>query len=127
MNTAIPPDPRIEEDRRIALDRLKPSARDLEYGLALHAASHVIESYGFSPFSAVYGARMKALVEARASPDEIEARHESDLRVRAATDPVERAYHLAAWEAAGSSPVTRPSIAPARECTGGRFSRADRQ
>jgi len=94
-------DPRIEEDRRIALDLLKPSARDLDRGLALHAAGHVIEAYGFAPFSAVDGARMKALVEAGASPDEIEAQHESDMRVRAATDPDERAIHLAAWAAAG--------------------------
>ena len=39
---------------------LKPSKRDLEHGLELHASSIVIDAYGFSPRSAVNGAGMRA-------------------------------------------------------------------
>ena len=36
---------RIEAARKVALDILKPSEKDLEHGLALHAASVVCDAY----------------------------------------------------------------------------------
>lgn len=99
MSSAL--DERIEQDRQVALDILKPNAVELEHGLELHEASLAFESYGMYPFSAVDGDRMKALVEAGATLDEIEAQHECDMRLRSAVDPTEKEIHLAAWKAAG--------------------------
>ena len=43
---------RIEQAREVALGILKPSQRDLEYGLGLHRDAVVIDGYGFSPRAA---------------------------------------------------------------------------
>ena len=42
----------IQQARRVALDILKPSQKDLQHGLELHADSLVFETYGFSPRAA---------------------------------------------------------------------------
>ena len=47
--------PVIQQARQVALDILKPTQKDLEHGLELHAQSLVFESYGFSPRAAVDG------------------------------------------------------------------------
>ena len=39
----------IARDRQVALDVLRPSDRDLQHGMELHADALVVESYGFSP------------------------------------------------------------------------------
>ena len=41
--------PRIEQSRAQGLAALKPTGRELDHGLKLHANSVVVESYGFSP------------------------------------------------------------------------------
>ena len=45
----------IQAARQVALDILKPSKKDLEHGLELHADSLVFEAYGFAPRAAVDG------------------------------------------------------------------------
>lgn len=40
---------RIQRDRDIAMDLLRPSQRDLDYGLGLHGESLVFDAYGFAP------------------------------------------------------------------------------
>ena len=47
----------LQEIRESALAMLKPSKRDLDHRLALHAESVVVKSYGFSPRAAIDGAR----------------------------------------------------------------------
>ncbi|MFM7751873.1 MAG: hypothetical protein ACKPB0_15795 [Opitutaceae bacterium] len=42
----MPGEDRINRDRQAALNVLRPSARDLEHGLRLHAESLVFESNG---------------------------------------------------------------------------------
>ena len=93
--------PVIQEARQAALDLLKPSPKDLEHGLELHAQSLVFESYGFSPRAAVDGDVIRAAVEAGASDLEIQDLQEGMSMTRAATDPVEQAEFKQAWEAAG--------------------------
>ena len=55
--------PRIEKSRQAALDLLKPSQKDLEHGLELHANSLVIESYGLAPRAGLDGDALKAAVD----------------------------------------------------------------
>lgn len=92
---------RIERDRAVALDILKPSARDLEYGLGLHRESLVFDSYGFSPRAAVDGAAVRALVEEGASEIELQDQREDMTMTRAAVDEREREEFVRAWNAAG--------------------------
>lgn len=68
--TAAPgaaPNARIQTARDAALAVLKPSAKDLEHGLQLHANSLVIEPYGFSPRPAVDGDAIRQAIETGAS------------------------------------------------------------
>jgi len=94
-------DEKIEEARNVALDILKPSPRDLEHGLELHANSIVVESYGFSPRSAVDGDALRAAMDARASTLELQDLREEMSMTRCVTDPDERADYQEAWDAAG--------------------------
>ena len=50
---------------------LKPTPRQLEHGLHLHAESLVFESYGFAPRAAVDGEKFKAAMESGASEAEL--------------------------------------------------------
>ncbi len=91
----------IQRARQAALALLKPTSKQLEHGLQLHAASLVFESYGFSPRTAWDGDALRKAVEAGASPMELEDLREEMTMTRAATDAAERAEYLAAWKAAG--------------------------
>ena len=91
----------IERARQAGLAALKPSKRDVERGLELHAASIVIDGYGFSPRAAVNGAAMRAAVEAGASDLELQDLQEDMNMTRCVTDAAERAEYLSAWKASG--------------------------
>ena len=92
---------RIERDRQVALSILKPSQRDLEYGLALHRESLVFDSYGFSPRAAVDGDALRELTEDGASAIELQDRSEDMAMTRAAVVAAEREEFIRAWNAAG--------------------------
>ena len=91
----------IQQARRVALDILKPSEKDLKHGLELHADSLVFETYGFAPRAAVDGDAIRRAAEAGASPVELKDMREEMSMTRYATDPAERAEFMEAWEAAG--------------------------
>jgi membrane dipeptidase len=91
----------IQDARRAALDILKPSEKDLQHGLELHADSLVFETYGFAPRAAVDGDAIRRAAEAGASAIELKDMREEMSMIRYATDPVERAEFMEAWEAAG--------------------------
>jgi len=91
----------IQRARQAALAVLKPTVKQLEHGLELHAASLVCESYGFSPRAAWDGDALGKAALAGASPIEMEDLREEMTMTRAATDAAERAEYLAAWKAAG--------------------------
>ncbi len=93
--------PQIQEYRDVALKLLKPSAKDLEHGLALHADSIVFDSYGFSPRSALDGDKLAAEVKAGASDIELKDWREEMSMTRCVTDAGERAEYEAAWKASG--------------------------
>ena len=89
--------PSIQHAREIALKILKPSTRDLQHGLELHADSIVFDSYGFAPRAAIDGDAMKSLIEAGGSVAEIKDLREEMSMTRCATDDIERAEFKAAW------------------------------
>ncbi len=91
----------IQKARQVALSILKPSEKQLEHGLELHANSLVFESYGFAPTSAIDGGRMAEAMEAGASEIELQDAGEDMSMTRHVTDAAERQEYMDAWEAAG--------------------------
>ena len=51
--------PKIKKARDVALNLLQPKKKDYEHGMELHKNSLVIEPYGFAPYSAFDGDRIK--------------------------------------------------------------------
>ena len=92
---------RIERDRQAALDILKPSRRDLEYGLGLHRETLVFDAYGFAPRAAPDGAALRALIEDGASDLELQDQREDMEMTRATVAAAERDEFVRAWNAAG--------------------------
>ncbi len=95
------PNETIERTRKVALDVLKPSQRDLDHGLELHAHSIVFDAYAAGPQAAIDGDAMRKAMKAGASELELHDMHEDMFMTRAAVDPVERAEFLQAWKASG--------------------------
>lgn len=93
--------PRIQHSREVALSLLKPSARDLEHGIRLHAESLVFDSYGFSPRAAIDGPAMAAAIAAGASDAELDDLQEDMTMTRCVTDDAEQQEYRAAWTASG--------------------------
>lgn len=91
----------IRASREAALAVLKPSDKDLEHGLELHSKSLVVESYGFSPRSAIDGEAMRRAIEAGAGGVELDDLHTEMLLKRVADDPSQRDEYLEAWRASG--------------------------
>ena len=92
--TRIEANEQIQRARQVALKILKPSNKELEHGLELHANSLVIEPYGFSPYAAVDGDKVRAAVEAGASQLELHDMIEDMQRTRSVTDPAERQEYM---------------------------------
>lgn len=93
--------PAMQQARDAALSILKPSAKDLQHGLELHADSVVFDSYGFAPRAAIDGDAMKALIAAGGSNAEIKDLREEMSMTRCVSDDTERAEFRAAWRASG--------------------------
>ena len=93
--------PAMQEARDVALNILKPSAKDLQHGLQLHADSVVFDAYGFAPRAAIDGDAMKTLIEAGGSSAEIKDLREEMSMTRCVTDGVELAEFRSAWRASG--------------------------
>ncbi len=99
--------PHIRKSRDAALAILKPSERDLQHGLELHASSLVIEPYGFSPRSAYNGDTLRAAIEAGASDMEIQDLTEDMMHTRCVEDAAQRLEYQQAWEASGVTCVVQ--------------------
>ena len=92
---------KIQHARDVALSILKPSKKDLDRGLELHANSLVFDAYGFAPRAALDGDAMRGAVEDGASNIELNDMREEMSMTRCVSDPIERAEFLDAWKAAG--------------------------
>jgi membrane dipeptidase len=93
--------PAIDAAWQAGLQALKPSPKDLEHGLRLHADALVFDAYGFSPRSAVAGDRIAKAAAAGASDAEIQDMQEEMGMTRCVEDAAERAEFQLAWQAAG--------------------------
>ncbi|MCL4192152.1 MAG: membrane dipeptidase [Thermoguttaceae bacterium] len=97
----LPPNETIRKAREAALGILKPSQKEIEHGLELHANSLVFESYGFSPRAAPDGDLIRKAMEEGASEAELSDLREELPMIRSATDAGERKEFLEAFRAAG--------------------------
>lgn len=93
--------PLIQMAREAALAVLKPSAKDLQRGLELHADALVFDAYGFSPRCAVDGEAIKAAAMAGASEVELDDLREDFSMTRCVTSEAELAEYLGGWRASG--------------------------
>ena len=93
--------PQVQQARDAALGILRPSAKELERGLRLHAESVVFDAYGFSPRAAVDGDALAAAVEAGASDIELADLREEMSMTRYVTDPIEEQEYREAWRVSG--------------------------
>src|SRR5690625_1131150 len=101
MNTDFERNARMQEAWDAALEVMKPSQKDLEHGLELHANSIVCETYGFSPYNAVDGDRMKVMAEEGASEKELQDARENMLMTQCVKSSRERAEYQNAWKSTG--------------------------
>ncbi|MEZ5399472.1 MAG: membrane dipeptidase [Bryobacteraceae bacterium] len=92
---------KIRQSRQAAIDVLKPSEKHLQHALELHASSLVVESYGFSPRSAVDGERMRQAIDSGANNLELEDLYTEMLLARVADDPSQLQEYMEAWDASG--------------------------
>ena len=92
---------KIQEAWDAALQVLKPSEKDLEHGLELHAGSLVFESYGFAPTAGPDFDVLAAAMEAGASATEIGDLRQDMVMTRRATDPDERREFMEALDHSG--------------------------
>lgn len=92
---------KILHARQVALDILKPTPKELEHGLQLHADSLVFDAYGFAPRAAIDGDKMAAAIKAKASPSELQDLREDMTMTRCVTDPAEQREFKEAFDASG--------------------------
>ncbi|MEW6304915.1 MAG: membrane dipeptidase [Verrucomicrobiota bacterium] len=97
----------IQKARDVALGILKPSRKDLEHGLKLHAASLVIDSYGFAPRCAIDGDAFRRRAEAGASAADLTDLREEMMMTRNVASETERKEFLDAWRAGGVSCIVQ--------------------
>ena len=108
------PDPVVANEqiaaaRQAGLDLLKPSRRDLERGMELHANSIVLDVYGFGPAAAVDNAELAKIINSGASDQEIIDAREDMGMTRFITDAAERKEYEDTWRAAGVTAIVRNS------------------
>jgi membrane dipeptidase len=93
--------PKIQAAREVGLRLLKPSTKELERGLRLHAESLVFDAYGFSPRSALDGDALAAAIDEGASEVELDDMREEMGMIGCVANPEELREYLDAWRASG--------------------------
>jgi len=106
VTTAASPSPvkltaAMEQAREAGLKSLKPTAKQLEHGLKLHAESIVFDAYGFAPRAALDSEALRKAYDSGASDAELLDMREEMGMIRCASDAAERAEFETAWRAAG--------------------------
>ncbi len=91
----------IARARQIALDILKPTAKQLEHGLKLHAESLVFDGYAFSPRTSTDHVIIAKMMEDGASEVELQDATEDMGMTRAVTNLREREEIMMAFRASG--------------------------
>lgn len=91
----------IERARAVALQVLQPRPAELEHGLELHAASVVVDAYGFAPHFAPDPAVLRAAAEDGAAAAALVQLDEEERMIGGVADPARCRRFMSAWEAAG--------------------------
>jgi len=91
----------IDTAWQAGLRSLRPSPRELERGLRLHADALVFDCYGFAPRCAIDADKIVSAVSAGASDIELEDMQEDMAMTRCVVNDAERAEFQLAWQAAG--------------------------
>ena len=91
----------IARARQISLDILKPTPKQLEHGLKLHAESLVFDGYAFSPRTSIDTVIVSKMIEAGASEVELQDMIEDMGMTRAVTDLREREEFMMSFRASG--------------------------
>ncbi|MBJ7346478.1 MAG: membrane dipeptidase [Gemmataceae bacterium] len=91
----------IARARQIALDILKPSQKQMEHGLKLHAESLVFDGYAFSPRTSTDPVIIAKMMEDGASEVELQDATEDMGMTRAVTNLREREELMMAFRASG--------------------------
>lgn len=91
----------ITRARQISLDILKPTPKQLEHGLKLHAESLVFDGYAFSPRTSADPAIILKMMDEGASEVELQDMIEDMGMTRAVSDLREREEFMAAFRASG--------------------------
>ncbi len=92
---------RWQDIRQTALNVLRPSERDLQYGLELHRNSIVFDAYGFMPGGGGKCSRVDELIRENAGRDEIIRAMEEFRMNKAFDDPEMFTLLQEAWDFAG--------------------------
>lgn len=98
---------RIKKDWQIALDRLNPTAVELERGLELHREFVVMDTYGFMPRAALDGDALRGAIEEHASNLELQDLREEMNMTRYTKSEAEKAELERAWGASGVTCVVQ--------------------
>ena len=93
--------PAIQQSRQVALDKLKPSQKDLDHGLELHQNALVIESYGLGLGAPPDPDILNEAIDAGASDRELQDLSEDMRMTRWATVPKLTQEYQEAWQASG--------------------------
>lgn len=93
--------PAIQKAREAALKALKPTDRQVEHGLKLHASSLVIDAYAFAPQGALDAVRLSKAIGDGASHAELQDLREEMSMTRCVGDTAARAEYKEAWDASG--------------------------
>lgn len=91
----------IQKARAVALDLLKPSAKDLQHGLGLHKESLVFDGYAFAPRASLNNTELAKLINDGGSEVEIQDLSEDMGMTRVAYDSGEREELQMAFHASG--------------------------
>lgn len=88
--------------RKLALERLNPTEKELQHGLELHKESFVFDAYGFMPKGGGRNERLEKLIKEHASRDEIRLAHEEFIMCGSFEKyPVMKEKLAQAWDFAG--------------------------
>ncbi len=90
-----------DADRKVALDLLKPSPKELEHGLELHRNSFVFDAYGFMPAGGGRDFNIDRLIAANASRDQLKDAREEFFKDTSFKAPEQLELLKAGWEYAG--------------------------
>jgi len=91
----------IKDARHVAMDILRPSARELETGLAFHEEALVVESYSLGISAPQSWGRLRRIQEAGGSAIELRDAIEEQLTLGHLPDETTRELYRQAWRASG--------------------------